>query len=114
MNISPDYFSLLSSKTGFHRDILEKVYRICDLLIEINKHIYLKKMLVLKGGTALNFIYSFFPRLSVDIDFNFIGELDKERLIDARKFTENKLRDIFRFKKYVVEENSYSLFKAGF
>ncbi|MCG2795115.1 MAG: nucleotidyl transferase AbiEii/AbiGii toxin family protein [Actinomycetia bacterium] len=35
--------------------------------------------LVLKGGTALNLFYLDMPRLSVDIDLNYIGAAGRER-----------------------------------
>ena len=97
---SKEYFESFSRKTGFHRDTLEKVYRLLDLLKEINNHPQLKNSLVLKGGTAINFIYFEFPRLSVDIDFNFIGGIAKEAKDIERVKTEKSLEDIFVFKKY--------------
>lgn len=51
------YFRELSIETGFQVDILEKVYRLCHILITIQDHPELRKKLVLKGGTAINFIY---------------------------------------------------------
>lgn len=97
---SKEYFERFSSKTKFHCDTLEKVYRLCDLIEEINNHPQLKNSLVLKGGTAINFIYFQYPRLSVDIDFNFIGKLGKEEKDSARPDIEKALENLFKFKKY--------------
>lgn len=41
--------------------------------------------LVLKGGTALNlFYFEQLPRLSVDIDFNYIGALSREKMLEEK------------------------------
>jgi predicted nucleotidyltransferase component of viral defense system len=49
-----------------------------ELLIEFHKHSFLRGKLVLKGGTALNLFYLNLARLSVDIDLNYIGHIDRE------------------------------------
>lgn len=65
----------LASDTGFDPTVLEKVFRISDILTEIHQDPFLKKRLSLTGGTALNFIYTEgIPRLSVDLDFNYRHE----------------------------------------
>ena len=105
---SKEYFESFSRKTGFHRDTLEKVYRLLDLLKEINSHPQLRNSLVLKGGTAINLIYFEFPRLSVDIDFNFIGRIGKEAKDVERAKIEKSIEDIFVFKKYrFIPESEY-------
>lgn len=46
-------------------------------LIDILETIFLTKWkdkFVLKGGTAINMFYMGMPRLSVDIDLNYIGK----------------------------------------
>lgn len=41
--------------------------------------------MVLKDGTALNlFCFERLPRLSVDIDLNYIGELDREKMLNEK------------------------------
>jgi len=59
---------------------LEKVIRLRQLLIEFRKHPFLPERLVLKGGTAVNLFYLELSRLSVDIDLNYIGQLDREEM----------------------------------
>lgn len=67
---------------NFKPEILEKVYRLLNVLVEINKLDYLTDKLVLKGGTALNLFYlDGIPRLSVDIDINYIGNIDREKML---------------------------------
>jgi len=67
------YFESLSEKTGFQKDILEKVYRLISLLKGIQEDGFLRKIPVLKGGTAINFLYFKLPRLSIDIDLNYVS-----------------------------------------
>jgi len=68
----------LADSTKFPADNLEKVLRLRELLIEFHKHSFLRGKLVLKGGTALNLFYLHLARLSVDIDLNYIGHIDRE------------------------------------
>jgi predicted nucleotidyltransferase component of viral defense system len=60
------------------------VIRLRQLLIEFRKHPFLRERLVLKGGTAVNLFYPKLPRLSVDIDLNYIGQLDREKMLRER------------------------------
>lgn len=70
---------------GYKPEILEKVYRLLDTFKQILSVPYLKKRLVLKGGTALNlFHFDQFPRLSIDIDLNYIGALDRETMLSEK------------------------------
>lgn len=74
----------LQRDTGFNPDFIEKVYHITKILSEIYGDEALSKSLALKGGTALNFIYLNIPRLSIDLDLNFTGALEKEEMLKAR------------------------------
>lgn len=71
---------------GYKPEILEKVYRLLDTFKQFMSVPYLQERLVLKGGTALNlFCFSEVPRLSVDIDVNYIGHLDREKMLEDRQ-----------------------------
>jgi len=75
--------------TGFRPEILEKVFHLLHLLDSFRSHPLLEGQLVLKGGTALNLFTFNVPRLSVDIDLNYIGHTEREAMMDARpKFEE--------------------------
>ena len=71
----------LAGSTGYKADIIEKVLHLLRLLNALNTHPYLKEKWVLKGGTALNLFNQNLPRLSVDIDLNYIGALDREYML---------------------------------
>jgi predicted nucleotidyltransferase component of viral defense system len=74
----------LALAAHFPPENLEKVLRLRELLIEFHKHTVLHGKLVLKGGTALNLFYLNLARLSVDIDLNYIGNVDREATLRER------------------------------
>ena len=67
----------IADETGHQTGTLEKVMRLLDLLQEIAHDSVLAERLVLKGGTALNVFHLGLDRLSVDIDLNYVGALDR-------------------------------------
>ena len=62
---------------GYSSDTIEKMKRLCDLLLSIQNSEFISKRLSLYGGTALNFLYLDNPRLSEDLDYNY-RHIDKE------------------------------------
>lgn len=104
--LKPDrkYFESLSEKTNFQKDILEKVYRLADLLKTIYSDEFLNDKFVLKGGTAINFIYFNMPRLSVDIDFNFVSGEQREDMLKSRENIDKILTKIFTMNGYGMEK----------
>lgn len=74
---------------------LEKVYQLLLVLEQFINVPYLKERLVLKGGTALNlFHFEPVPRLSVDIDLNYIGHIDRDKMLEERKIVEDAIGQI--------------------
>lgn len=81
-----------AAAAGFEPATFEKVLRLLDLLGRIEADQALAPMFVLKGGTALNlFVFREAPRLSVDIDLNFIGDAHVERMRAVRPEIEDRL-----------------------
>ena len=74
----------IAGATGFREDVVEKVLYLSAILDRLRSHPDLKDAWVLKGGTAINLFYLEVPRLSVDIDINYIGSRDLEGLRAAR------------------------------
>lgn len=100
----------LSQQTGFQMDVLEKAYRLTELLREITGITDLADILILKGGTAINFIYFDVPRLSVDIDMDYTGSVEKSRMEEGRSAIEDVLLRLFRTLGYdTCGESSYAL-----
>lgn len=69
---------------GWKLDVCERVMRMGELLAAIASHAVLRDTLALKGGTAINTINHALPRLSVDLDFNYIGTATGDDLAAAR------------------------------
>jgi len=80
--------------TGFSAEPLERVFRLLELLDALSRHPYLKPRVALKGGTALNLFHFAVPRLSVDIDLNYIGAADRETTLAERPKVEQAVRAV--------------------
>jgi len=81
----------LTASTGFRAEIVEKAAQLLAILNELGEHQYLRERLVLKGGTALNLFVFDLPRLSVDIDLNYIGSSDRETMLAERPNVEKAI-----------------------
>ena len=91
MRISSETLANQAEATGFRPDILEKVALLLQLLDAVRSHPFLKDKLVLKGGTALNLFIFDVPRLSIDIDLNYVGAADRETMLTERPKIEEAL-----------------------
>lgn len=85
----------IASVVGFRVEIVEKVLHLFRLLNAINSHPFLKGKFALKGGTAINLFLLNMPRLSVDIDLNYVGELDRAKMVQDRPVAEKAIQDVF-------------------
>lgn len=85
-----------AAETGFPTDGLEKVLALLQLLDGFRSHPYLKTRLALKGGTALNLFEFDVPRLSVDIDLNYVGASDRETMLVERPEVERAIEAVGR------------------
>lgn len=84
MRMSRQSLEAEAAATGFRPEVLEKVFLLLDLLEAINQDPDTTGKFALKGGTALNLFLFDVPRLSVDIDLNYIGSEDREVTIRER------------------------------
>src|SRR3989338_10480223 len=94
MNISKETLIIESNRTGFRTEILEKVIRLIDLLNALANDEFLCSRIALKGGTALNLFHFDLPRLSVDIDLNYIGSVDREGMEEERPKIEQAVQAV--------------------
>jgi predicted nucleotidyltransferase component of viral defense system len=85
----------VAESTGFRAEMVEKVLHLLNLLGALNSHPFLKGKWVLKGGTALNMFMLDLPRLSVDIDLNYIGKPDREEMLMDRPKLEQAAQAVF-------------------
>lgn len=94
--------ALKAREYGFSCDTFEKVLRLKMILEFFNTQEYIRKHLLLKGGTAINLTVFNLPRLSVDIDLDFVPNLTREETTNERA----RLTEIL---KGYMEEQGYSL-----
>ncbi len=95
MKISREKLIAEAGTTGFRTEVLEKVVQLFGLLETLWRHPSIKGKLVLKGGTALNLFVFDAPRLSVDIDLNYIGSEDLEVMLAERPKIEKAMQSVF-------------------
>jgi hypothetical protein len=75
--------------------MLEKALRLLALLETLLQHPSLKGRLTLKGGTAINLFLFDVPRLSVDIDLNYVGAAERGAMLADRPRVEQAARAVF-------------------
>lgn len=96
MSLSLELLERHAAETGFPRESLEKVVRLGEIAAELGGHPLLGKALALKGGTALNLCFGVPQRLSVDLDFNYVGELARAAMLEQRPSVERALEHVLR------------------
>lgn len=103
------YFERIAQETGFRAAPLETVFRIGDLLARASEE--LADEVSLRGGTALNLLYLDLPRLSVDIDFDFVGTANAEEAQRRRPEVISQLETLAHEVGYEVvqERPSYAM-----
>lgn len=74
----------LAAESGYREEIIEKVLYLQAILRQFARHPDLDGAWALKGGTALNLFFLDVPRLSVDIDINYVGHGEVEAMQAAR------------------------------
>lgn len=103
MIFSKNYLKALHDRTGFRPSSLERQMLLLHILREAGRHSFLKSRLVLKGGTAINMFWFDLPRLSVDIDLNYIGSADRETMLKERSLLETELKKLVQAVNGTVE-----------
>lgn len=94
MNLTPHAMAKEVAATGFGAEPLEKVFRLMALLDTLSSHPFLKPRIALKGGTALNLFHFEVPRLSVDIDLNYIGAVERETMLAEKAKVEQAVQAV--------------------
>ena len=99
----------VSEATGFYPAYLEKVIRLLGLLEAVNRHPAIKSKVALIGGTALNLFIFNIPRMSIDIDLNYLSD-SKEEMLAERPSFEQALRNVCRQEGLSIDRfpNRYS------
>ena len=102
---STERLDALAAETGFQPQALEKVIRLGEVAADIARHPLLSRALALKGGTALNLLRGAPGRLSVDLDFNYIGQAGRAGMQQARPRVEHALEAIGTGQGYRIQRS---------
>jgi hypothetical protein len=102
MRLSAEKLAAEAESTGFRPDVLEKVAHLLGLLDTLQSHPFLRGKLVLKGGTALNLFVFDVPRLSVDIDLNYVGAKSRDAMLEERPKIEQAVQAVFKRDGFTV------------
>ncbi len=94
MSLSLVELQRVAAASGFEPGMLEKVLRLLELLEGLRAHPFLRRRLALKGGTALNLFVLELPRLSVDVDLNYVGAVDRATMLAERPVVERAIRAV--------------------
>ena len=113
MNFDRNFLAQAVAETGFRGEMLEKVAHLLNLLRTIQESEYLRTRLALKGGTALNLFHFQLPRLSVDIDFNYVGAEDREGMLAERPELEARLTALCEREGYSIRHTPDNQFAGG-
>jgi len=79
MVVTPDTLRQLASERRLQPATLERVIRLLDVLNAFGADSLIAPRIALKGGTALNVFHADLPRLSVDIDINYVGRSKRRK-----------------------------------
>lgn len=96
----------LAKEQGFVRDTLEKVCRLTDILLFIQQDGLLNGRLALKGGTAINLTVFELPRLSVDIDLDYIGSISRDQMMEDRRSIRDRISKFMAAAGYTASMKS--------
>lgn len=107
-NYDKNYISQKAGELNFIRDTLEKVYRLADILEYLNTNPLLKESLALKGGTAINLTIFSLPRLSVDIDLDYMKPVSKGEMLLHRELINNDIFKYMNSTRYALSPKSKS------
>lgn len=110
MKYIKEKISKYAQETGFISSNLEKIIRLLDVLDYIFSKSTYKDKLLLKGGTAINLAYTNLKRLSVDIDLDYFGALDKDVAFKERDLLEKELDNHMIGEGYEISSNSRNSF----
>lgn len=95
-----------ASKYGFQRDVFEKVLRLKTVLDYFQEEPALREHLLLKGGTAINLTVFSLPRLSVDIDMDYMPNDSKENMMATRGKISKVVKEYMESEGYQLSDNS--------
>lgn len=102
MRISLEQLTVEADAIQLRADMLEKAVQLLAVLEAVCAHPHLEGQLVLKGGTALNLFVLNVPRLSVDIDLNYVGAVSRKAMLEERPRIEAAIQSVLRREGFTV------------
>jgi predicted nucleotidyltransferase component of viral defense system len=105
-NFTKKELDIAAQQTGFIRDNLEKVFRLCNILRYLSENKLFANNLALKGGTAINLTVFNLPRLSVDIDFDFSTPCSRDEMFVYRERINSELLNYMFSEGYALSPNT--------
>ena len=106
MKLSREYLERCTAETGFGVSPLGKVVRLGEMAADVFRHPFLREVLALKGGTALNLCFGEPSRLSVDLDFNYIGHPERGKMLKDRPRVEEAIEQLAQRQGYIVQRSA--------
>lgn len=103
---SKQRLGMQAKELGFVRDTYEKVCRLTEILKFIDQDSVLRNSLALKGGTAINLLIFNLPRLSVDIDLDFIENVSREEMLLSRSIISERIEKYMKANRYTLSQKS--------
>lgn len=114
--VDPTWLRRTAAREDFNQDYFERAFRLAHLLAEVGRHPRLSQAVALKGGTCINLFHADVPRLSVDLDLNYVGAVDRAGMEQGRDHVLTDVRALverfgYRFER---ETASYISWKGRF
>lgn len=95
-----------ATELKFNRDTLERMYRLIDVLLFLNKNPKTRDLIALKGGTAINLTIFNLPRLSVDIDLDLCSDVNRQQMFIIREQITDDIKRFMRINNYILSIKS--------
>jgi predicted nucleotidyltransferase component of viral defense system len=101
--LGPESYRRYAEENGFRQETLEKVIRLGQMMAVIAGDAELGSKLALKGGTVINLMTEPIRRLSVDLDFNYVGAIDREAMLVDKPSVLQRFRTLAEWYGYRVD-----------
>ena len=103
MDITRQKITELADERRYIPQLVETTVRLLDILDAFAADDVVSPRMALKGGTALNAFHLPLPRLSFDIDINYVGEVDWSAMMNDKPAFESRVISIMESKNYRVQ-----------
>ncbi len=94
MTLSREQLERGARDARFSVESYEKAHMLVRLLDAVRGHPFLGPRLALKGGSALNLFHLDMPRLSVDVDLNYLGTAHRAHMLADRPRVEQAIQQV--------------------